>query len=183
MRRIRQHLTYANVMATIAVFGVVAGGGAYAASKIGPNEIARNAVRSKHIKQQAVKTGEIDGGAVNSSKVKNFALRLHDLGGRTNRGTTSISSTVNVPPGQCNERFVVESFNPQPKRYIGSLVVGYVTDAAGDAVLPNRGVVVPTVISETSQGGAQANLMVCDLGNAGQTVPAGSVFHYSLIGP
>ena len=46
-------------MATIAVFGVLAGGGAYAASKIGSGDIANNAVRSKHIKNNAVKAPKI----------------------------------------------------------------------------------------------------------------------------
>ena len=59
MKRIREHLTYGNVMATIAVFGVVAGGGAYAASKIGPRDIAQNAVRSKHIKNGQVRTQDL----------------------------------------------------------------------------------------------------------------------------
>ena len=44
MRRIRAHLTYSNVMSTIAVFGVLAGGSAWAASKIGTNEIEPGAV-------------------------------------------------------------------------------------------------------------------------------------------
>jgi hypothetical protein len=58
MHRMRGHLTYSNVMATIAVF-LVLGGGAYAASKIGPTDIARNAVRSKHIKKGQVKTQDL----------------------------------------------------------------------------------------------------------------------------
>lgn len=59
MREIRPKLTYANVVATIALFGMVAGGGAYAASKIGPKDIAKNAVRSKHIKDGQVKAGDL----------------------------------------------------------------------------------------------------------------------------
>jgi hypothetical protein len=67
---------------------------------------------------------------------------------------------------------------------VGSLVVGFLTDDHGNAVLDNAGVIVPTMVSETSQGGAIPNLIVCDLGSAvGETVPAGSVFHYHLIGP
>jgi hypothetical protein len=53
--KVPRHLTYANVMSTIAVFGVLAGGGAYAASKIGSKDIKRNAVTGKHIKRGAVK--------------------------------------------------------------------------------------------------------------------------------
>ncbi len=41
MKRIRRHLTYANVMSTLAVFAVLAGGGAYAASKIGAGDLKK----------------------------------------------------------------------------------------------------------------------------------------------
>ncbi len=58
MRRLRSHVTYANVMATVAVF-LVLGGGAYAASKIGAGDIKRNAVRSKHIKDGQVTTRDL----------------------------------------------------------------------------------------------------------------------------
>jgi hypothetical protein len=69
MEPITRRLTYANAMATIAVFGVLAGGGAYAASKIGAGDIAKNAVRSKHIKKNAVKTPKIKNGAVTEAKL------------------------------------------------------------------------------------------------------------------
>jgi len=52
--QLRRRVTYANVMSTIAVFGVLAGGGAYAASKIGPKDIGANAIRAKHIKGNQV---------------------------------------------------------------------------------------------------------------------------------
>jgi hypothetical protein len=57
--KIRRHLTYANAMSTIAIFGVLAGGGAYAASTIGSKDIKRNAVTGKHIKPGAVKGGHV----------------------------------------------------------------------------------------------------------------------------
>jgi hypothetical protein len=56
-------------MATIAVFGVLAGGGAYAASQITAKDIAKNAVRSKHIKKNAVKTPKIKDGAITEAKL------------------------------------------------------------------------------------------------------------------
>jgi hypothetical protein len=46
-------LSYANVMATLAMFAIL-GGGAYAAATIGADDIKKNAVRSKHIKKKAV---------------------------------------------------------------------------------------------------------------------------------
>jgi hypothetical protein len=92
MRRIRDHMTYANVMATIAVFGVLAGGGAYAASKIGPSDIAKHAVHSRHINKKAVKTSKIGSGAVTGGKLGGGAVRAPNLG-----AITEVSKTVNIP--------------------------------------------------------------------------------------
>jgi hypothetical protein len=72
--RTRARLTYANVMSTIAVFGVLAGGGAYAAGRIGADDIAQNAVRSKHIKDGEVKTSDLANGAVSGAKLAGGAL-------------------------------------------------------------------------------------------------------------
>ena len=49
LKQIRPRLTYANVVATLALFLVVAGGGALAATKL-----KRNSVKSKHIAPEAV---------------------------------------------------------------------------------------------------------------------------------
>jgi len=76
IRRLGKRLSYANVMATIAVFGVLAGGGAYAAAKIGPKEIGDKAVRAKHIKKAAVKTPKITDGAVTAAKLADDARSL-----------------------------------------------------------------------------------------------------------
>ena len=64
LARIRSGLTYANVMATFAVF-LALGGGAYAAFKL-----PRNSVGTKQIKKNAV----------TSAKVKNRSLRAIDFG-------------------------------------------------------------------------------------------------------
>lgn len=58
--RIKPHLSYANVVSSIALFAVL-GGGAYAASKIGPEDIKKNAVRTKHIKKDAVTPAKAKG--------------------------------------------------------------------------------------------------------------------------
>jgi hypothetical protein len=76
---IRERLTYANVMSTIAVFGVLGGGGAYAASKIGSRDIKRNAVLSKHIKRGNVKRSDLGTNAVDSGKVANGSLTGADV--------------------------------------------------------------------------------------------------------
>jgi hypothetical protein len=70
MRRIRPHLTYSNAMSTIAVFAVLAGGTAWAASKIGTNQIKNGAVTAKKLHSSAVTTKKIKNGAVTGDKAK-----------------------------------------------------------------------------------------------------------------
>jgi hypothetical protein len=69
MRKLRQQLSYANVMSSIAVF-VVLGGGAYAATTL-----PKNSVGSKQIKPNAVTSSKIKNGSLLSSDFKPGQLR------------------------------------------------------------------------------------------------------------
>lgn len=71
--RIKPGLTYANVMATIAVF-LALGGGAYAAT-----QLPKNSVGPRQIKKNAVSASKIKSKAVNSSKVKDHSLLSQDF--------------------------------------------------------------------------------------------------------
>ena len=53
--------SHATVAAYLALFGVIAGGSAYAAATIGSDDIKKNAVLSKHIKADQVKASDIAG--------------------------------------------------------------------------------------------------------------------------
>jgi hypothetical protein len=55
--RIRRRLSFANVISVISLF-VALGGGAYAAGLVGPGDIAKNAVLSKHVKNGQIKRGD-----------------------------------------------------------------------------------------------------------------------------
>jgi hypothetical protein len=77
--RLRRHLTYANVMATIAVFGVLAGGSAYAVSKIDTPDIANKAVTAKKLDTESVKTSKLRTGAVTSDKLAGGAVETRNL--------------------------------------------------------------------------------------------------------
>ena len=92
MERIGERMTYANVMATLAVFAVILGGTAIALpgrASVSQNDIRKNAVRSKHLKAGAVKTADIADrtigatdvahGAVGSSEVRDGAIGAADL--------------------------------------------------------------------------------------------------------
>lgn len=68
MPPLRRHLSYANVMATIAMF-MALGGGAYAAFKL-----PKNSVGSAQIKRGAVKTTDVARNAIDGSKVEDGSL-------------------------------------------------------------------------------------------------------------
>ena len=55
MRRIRRHLTFANVASATALFVAISGAGAYASGLIGPRDIKDNAIRSRHVKNHSLK--------------------------------------------------------------------------------------------------------------------------------
>ncbi|MBS1678415.1 MAG: hypothetical protein JST08_13640 [Actinobacteria bacterium] len=82
MNRIRQRLTYANVMATIAVF-IALGGASYAAVKL-----PSNSVGTKQLKNNAVTTAKIRNGAVTGAKVDAATL------GTVPSATTATSATT-----------------------------------------------------------------------------------------
>lgn len=65
MKKLRAQLTYANVMATIAVFLVLGGGAAVAAGGLGKNSVGPN-----QLKKNAVTTAKIKNGAVTGAKIR-----------------------------------------------------------------------------------------------------------------
>jgi hypothetical protein len=64
MRLVRKRLTYANVMSSLALFLIVAGGSAFAAAKLG-----KNTVGTKQLKNNAVTSAKIKKGAVTAAKI------------------------------------------------------------------------------------------------------------------
>lgn len=89
MNTLRQHLTYANVTATLALAIALGIGSAYAADQLAPksigarqlrpgavtaDKIRKNAVTAPKIKALAVKQGKIAGGAIVAEKIANGAV-------------------------------------------------------------------------------------------------------------
>jgi len=72
--RLRRHLTFANVMASLALF-VALGGSGVAAFTIGSGQIRDGAVTSAKIHDGAVTSAKIRNGAVTSAKIAPGALR------------------------------------------------------------------------------------------------------------
>jgi len=97
VKQIAKRLTYANVMSSIAVFLVLGGATAFAATKIGSNEIKGNAITTGKIKKEAVTTSKIKDSSITTTKIANDAvtgakINLGSLGTVPN-ATNAINAT------------------------------------------------------------------------------------------
>ena len=93
MKKLRGAFTYANVIATVALFLALSGGVVYAASSLGKNtvksqNIATKAVKARNLAKNAVKTGALAAGAVTTAKIKAGAV----TGGKVKKGTLTRSN-------------------------------------------------------------------------------------------
>jgi hypothetical protein len=77
-------LTYANVVATLALFLALSGGVVWAAGKIGAKNLRANAVTAGKIKRNAVTNAKIRGNAVTAAKIKGGAVDFTKLAPGTN---------------------------------------------------------------------------------------------------
>jgi hypothetical protein len=74
MGKLREGLTFANVVSVIALLFAIGLGGAWAAT-----ELSKNEVKSKHLKNKGVKTKDLANNAVTSPKVANGSLQGEDF--------------------------------------------------------------------------------------------------------
>jgi hypothetical protein len=123
MLRHRRHLTYANVMASAAVF-IALGGSSYAAVVL-----SKDSVRSRHIADGQVKRADLARNAVTSRAVKDGALLARDFrAGQLPAGAAGPQGPQGAKgdPGR--------DFTPQTVLPPGALLVGHwaVGGGAGD---------------------------------------------------
>ena len=90
--KLRQRLTYANVMSTVAVF-VALGGSSYAALQIDSGDIANNSVRgidvrNRSLGERELKRNALGGRSINESRLGRVprARNADRLGGLTGSG-------------------------------------------------------------------------------------------------
>jgi hypothetical protein len=108
VRSIRQRLTYANVMSSIAVFLILGGATAIAANQLAKNSVGKkqlkaNSVTTAKIKKNAVTTAKLKGKSVTTAKLKDGAVTNPKLGpGAVNfaniaAGTSLVASASGGP--------------------------------------------------------------------------------------
>ena len=91
MKQIRKRLTYANVMSTIAVFLVLGGASALAAT-----QLAKNSVGTKQLKGNAVTAAKIKKEAVTAAKIKVGAVGTTLLGAGAVTGEKLATNSVDT---------------------------------------------------------------------------------------
>src|SRR5271155_939590 len=100
MKRISAKLTYANVMATVAVF-LALGGGAYAAT-----QLKKNSVGTKQIKNGAVTSAKVKSGSLLASNFAAGQLPAGQTGPQGPKGDAGASGAKGEPgtPGKNGEQ-------------------------------------------------------------------------------
>jgi hypothetical protein len=98
VKQIRKRITYANVMSSIAVFLVLGGASAFAATQlaknsVGSKQLKKNAVTSAKIKNNAVTTPKIKNGAVTGAKINLGSLGTVPNATHADNATTAASAT------------------------------------------------------------------------------------------
>jgi hypothetical protein len=79
VHQIRKHLTYANVMSSLAVFLILGGATALAATKIDASQLKANSVKTGKIVKEAVTTSKIKNEAIGTTKIANEAVTTAKL--------------------------------------------------------------------------------------------------------
>jgi hypothetical protein len=97
---LRQHLTYANVMSTIAVF-VALGGSSYAALQIDSGDIANNSVRGVDLRNRSITEREIRRNALGGRSIRESRLGRVPRARNADRlgGLTASELVVACPSG------------------------------------------------------------------------------------
>lgn len=134
MKQIRERLTYANVMSSIAVFLVLGGATAFAATQLGKNSVGstqlkKNAVTTAKIKKNAVTTAKIKKNAVTGAKVNEASLGTVPSANLANTIPPAEPTHIVGNPGE--PPFEGGSFNYPPESGFSFNPVGFYKDHEG----------------------------------------------------
>jgi hypothetical protein len=95
--RIRRHLSYANVAATLALAGVLGGGAAYAGGLVDSRDIQNNSIRSRDLRNhKAVRAGDVRRNALTGKQIREPTLdasQFSAMGGSQELGCNPIDGS------------------------------------------------------------------------------------------
>lgn len=106
MKQIRRHVTYANVMSSLAVFLILGGATAIAATKIGANQLKANSVKTGKIVKEAVTAGKLKKNAVTNAKIAAGAVTTDKIANDAVTGDKVNEATLSTVPSAANANTV-----------------------------------------------------------------------------
>jgi hypothetical protein len=133
LTKLRHHLTYANVMATFAVF-IALGGSSYAALRISGSDIRNRSIAGKKLKRNTLTARQIKESRLSKVPRARNADRLN--------GVTAASLRIRCPSGTFPSADVCVERTPRPAASYGSAVLGCAivgTPAGPGRRLPTHG--------------------------------------------
>ena len=175
---LRSKLSYANVMATLAVFIALAG------TSVAAVTLRRNSVRSKHIAKGQVKRSDIGRNAVNSAKVANNSLRLIDFrAGQVPTGPPGAPGAPGSPAASMLMGTVPQAVNSENTNSTFAFPPVGIGEAAGGAMLSTNQTVVlrDLAVSVPTAPGAGAT-RTAYIGILGTTLPPEAAISCSVSG-
>ncbi|HEY7257291.1 MAG TPA: hypothetical protein VH476_11495 [Solirubrobacterales bacterium] len=103
MTRIRPRLTYANVVATLALFLALTGGAVWAASKINGKQIKKNSIPGNRIKKGTLTNNQIKKQTITNAKIKQGTIQRTSLAAGTLPGVIVADASATNLPGATTE--------------------------------------------------------------------------------
>jgi hypothetical protein len=188
LRAVLRRLTYANVIATLALFLALGGGAVWAANhksaKVGTGKLKQNAVTAGKIKANAVTQAKIRNNAVTNAKIREGSVNL----GKIAAGTFVVATATSSPAAVDGVSAVQVNF-PTPISFTPATGNVYLmsfeargSNLARSGTEPCRVQVVPLVNGAEWGGGAPLVLSAFEptaeapsgtISAAGQTSPIG----------
>jgi hypothetical protein len=165
MSRLRPHLTYANVMATVAVF-VALGGGAYAAV-----QLPKNSVKAKQIAKSAVRSPEVKNRSLRRIDFRRGSLPAGERGPQGQPGPIGLTGQAGSPAasmimGGISSGAVSEA----PLLSTFYLPVGESSTIGGAAITPNATVVLRDLLVKLSSAPGPGASRTFGVGTSGKTL-------------
>ena len=97
LARLRAHLTYANVVATLALF-LALGGVSYAAIRVSSRNIINNTVRTQDLRNNAVRTQDLRNNEIRGRDIRNRTITNADILTNTITGQQVRESSLSKVP-------------------------------------------------------------------------------------
>jgi hypothetical protein len=143
MEKLRTRLTYANVIATLALF-LALGGGAYAAT-----QLPKNSVGSKQLKKNSVTAAKIKNGAVTGAKVNLSSLGTVPSAVRSQTATNATHADTAASAGSATSAGDAKALGGKPASAFASATTVRTATVQADG----------TVVAARSDGIAQTNII------------------------